>query len=89
MSHGLIRQLFLGPIDIVGDIHGEIDALRHLLGHLGMTGAVRISVKHRPGRLSIRSLRCTGGRLRRWIRLWIFGGIERWRRRKRQKEWKV
>ena len=30
-----IRALFEGPIDIVGDIHGEIDALRDLLGQLG------------------------------------------------------
>jgi hypothetical protein len=31
----LIAPLFEGPIDIVGDIHGEIDALRHLTSHLG------------------------------------------------------
>lgn len=31
----LIAPLADGPIDIVGDIHGEIDALRHLLEHLG------------------------------------------------------
>lgn len=31
----LIRELFPGPIDIVGDLHGEIGALRDLLGHLG------------------------------------------------------
>jgi hypothetical protein len=31
----LIRELFPGPIDIVGDLHGEIDALKELLGHLG------------------------------------------------------
>lgn len=31
----LIQRLFDGPLDIVGDIHGEIDALRSLLGHLG------------------------------------------------------
>lgn len=30
----LVRPLFDGPLDIVGDVHGEIDALRHLLGHL-------------------------------------------------------
>jgi hypothetical protein len=34
-STNLVRPLFNGPIDIVGDIHGEIDALRDLLGHLG------------------------------------------------------
>jgi len=27
--------LFEGPIDIVGDIHGEIEPLRHLLEHMG------------------------------------------------------
>jgi hypothetical protein len=30
-----IDKLFDGPLDIVGDVHGEIDALRDLLGHLG------------------------------------------------------
>ena len=34
-SNPLIQPLFDGPIDIVGDIHGEIDALRDLLRHLG------------------------------------------------------
>jgi hypothetical protein len=27
----LVRPLFEGPLDIVGDVHGEIDALRDLL----------------------------------------------------------
>src|SRR5262245_53103022 len=31
----LVRPLFDGPLDLVGDIHGEIEALRRLLGHLG------------------------------------------------------
>lgn len=31
----LIQPLFDGPLDIVGDVHGEIDALRSLVGHLG------------------------------------------------------
>lgn len=31
----LIEKLFDGPIDIVGDVHGEIDALRALLEQLG------------------------------------------------------
>lgn len=31
----LIQPLFDGPLDIVGDVHGEIDALHSLLGHLG------------------------------------------------------
>ena len=28
MSETLIRPLFEGPIDVVGDVHGEIDALQ-------------------------------------------------------------
>ena len=32
---GLIQQLPEGPLDIVGDIHGEYEALCALLGHLG------------------------------------------------------
>jgi hypothetical protein len=35
MSFRLIQELFPGPIDIVGDVHGEIDALRNLLRHSG------------------------------------------------------
>jgi hypothetical protein len=31
----VIESLFDGPVDIVGDVHGEIDALEDLLGHLG------------------------------------------------------
>jgi hypothetical protein len=31
----LVRPLFDGPIDLVGDIHGEIEALAALLRHLG------------------------------------------------------
>jgi hypothetical protein len=31
----LFAALPAGPLDIVGDVHGEIDALRALLGHLG------------------------------------------------------
>lgn len=31
----LVQPLPSGPLDIVGDIHGEIDALEQLLGHLG------------------------------------------------------
>lgn len=30
-----IQQTFDGPVDIVGDIHGEIDALHQLLKVLG------------------------------------------------------
>lgn len=35
MSAGLVRSLFPGALDIVGDVHGEIDALRALLARLG------------------------------------------------------
>jgi hypothetical protein len=31
----LVRPLFDGPIDVVGDVHGEIDALHDLLRHPG------------------------------------------------------
>ena len=31
----MIHPLFEGPLDIVGDVHGELDALRELLGLLG------------------------------------------------------
>jgi hypothetical protein len=31
----LVRELFAGPIDVVGDVHGEIDALLELLAALG------------------------------------------------------
>ena len=32
---GLVRPLFDGPVDVVGDVHGEIGALRQLLARLG------------------------------------------------------
>ena len=31
----LVRPLFDGPLDIVGDVHGEIEALHSLIQHLG------------------------------------------------------
>jgi hypothetical protein len=31
----LVQPLFEGPLDVVGDVHGEIDALRSLMRHLG------------------------------------------------------
>lgn len=37
MSAPLVRPLFDGPLDILGDIHGEIDALNVLLRRLGYT----------------------------------------------------
>lgn len=30
----LVQPLFEGPIDVVGDVHGELDALRSLIAHL-------------------------------------------------------
>lgn len=35
MQETLVRPLFDGPIDVVGDTHGEIDAVRDLLARLG------------------------------------------------------
>ena len=35
MPNCLVQPLFDGPVDIVGDVHGEIDALLALLHHLG------------------------------------------------------
>jgi hypothetical protein len=35
MTESLVRDLFDGPLDIVGDVHGEIDSLRNLLHQLG------------------------------------------------------
>jgi Calcineurin-like phosphoesterase len=35
MNDSLVRRLFDGPVDIVGDTHGEIEAVRNLLSHLG------------------------------------------------------
>ncbi|MSR32351.1 MAG: hypothetical protein EXR99_12700 [Gemmataceae bacterium] len=37
-SQGMVRQLPDGPIDVVGDVHGEIEALEQLLTHLGYRG---------------------------------------------------
>src|SRR5262245_53689482 len=34
-SDGLVRELFAGLVDIVGDVHGELEALRDLLERLG------------------------------------------------------
>jgi hypothetical protein len=38
---GLIRTAFDGPIDLIGDVHGEFEALRALLGHLGYDDEAR------------------------------------------------
>lgn len=35
MNNSLIQPLLDGPLDIVGDVHGEIDPLRSLMRHLG------------------------------------------------------
>ena len=31
----LVQQLPDGPIDFIGDVHGELEALQQLLSHLG------------------------------------------------------
>lgn len=36
-ARSLVQPLFDGKIDVVGDVHGEIDALKMLLDHLGYT----------------------------------------------------
>jgi hypothetical protein len=38
MAESLVRPLFEGPVDIVGDVHGEIGALNSLMSHLGYDG---------------------------------------------------
>jgi hypothetical protein len=35
MPDSLVQTLLDGPLDIVGDVHGEIDALKSLMHHLG------------------------------------------------------
>jgi len=45
-STTLAREVFAGPIDIVGDIHGELEALEQLLAVLGYRGRG----EHRAGR---------------------------------------
>ena len=35
MKYSFIQQAFTGPVDIVGDIHGEIAALEQLIQVLG------------------------------------------------------
>ena len=35
ISQKIVGSLFEGPIDIIGDVHGEYDALQDLLKHLG------------------------------------------------------
>jgi len=34
-AQSLVQPLFDGPVDIVGDVHGELECLRQVLGHLG------------------------------------------------------
>jgi len=46
VSRNLVGKLFEGPIDVIGDVHGEIEPLRELLGRLGYDAAGR----HREGR---------------------------------------
>ncbi len=35
MTASLVQPLFNGPLDVVGDVHGEIEPLRALMRHLG------------------------------------------------------
>lgn len=42
-ERGLVRRMFDGPIDVVGDIHGEIEALDGLLDRLGYRDGVHPS----------------------------------------------
>ncbi len=35
MPKALVQPLFDGPVDVVGDVHGEIQALKPLMEHLG------------------------------------------------------
>ena len=35
MYSKLVRPIPEGPVDVVGDVHGEIEALNDLLAHLG------------------------------------------------------
>jgi hypothetical protein len=35
LSNQLVRTLYSGPLDIVGDVHGEIGSLQSLIRHLG------------------------------------------------------
>ena len=37
MTNGAIAELFDGPLDIIGDVHGERDALNALIERLGFT----------------------------------------------------
>ena len=48
-TNALIRPLFEGPIDMIGDVHGEIDALRSLLGRLGYNETRRAPGWATPG----------------------------------------
>lgn len=41
LSGSLIRPLYSGPLDIVGDVHGEIEGLRTLIDKLGYDGLGR------------------------------------------------
>ncbi|HYA59479.1 MAG TPA: metallophosphoesterase [Burkholderiaceae bacterium] len=45
-NHAFVAPLFEGPIDIVGDVHGEIEALQNLLRALGYDS----EGNHRDGR---------------------------------------
>jgi Calcineurin-like phosphoesterase len=42
-----LGRLFNGPLDVIGDVHGEIEALSALLGHLGYAPDGRHPAGHR------------------------------------------
>lgn len=50
-SRSLVQSLPEGPIDVIGDIHGEYDALISILSHLGYD--VRHGGKHPEGRKAV------------------------------------
>src|SRR5438445_520040 len=53
----LVRPLPEGPLDLVGDVHGEFDALRSLLGRLGYREAGTHPEGRRPVFLGARAVR--------------------------------
>lgn len=48
MTISLIQALVDGPVDVIGDVHGEIEPLRELLGQLGYDDKGRHPAGRRP-----------------------------------------